>query len=416
MRGLLWPGIAPTMVAVAVASFAAGRAHLVETEHYNVRTDVDERFTRLVGEHMEAIYGEYAVRLKGYELKVHGKFQVRVFARREDYDAAVPAPLAGSAGAFVSADRLLAACKEGRTDEQVFRTLYHEGFHQFLYCCVSQDCPLWVNEGLAEYFSEATWNGRSFSTGQVPAGRLFVITRAVNANEHIPLEALFRMESREWLRNMKGLRTAASLQYCQAWSVVHFLIHAEDGRRGTLLLDYLRRVSEGMDHERAFERSFSSYIAAFERAWKSYVLRLRPGPDQVCRGNLEILAFIAMKIYGTPERFTSLQHLHERLTDRRLEWYVVTSYGERVASSDSQRTASLFMCPYDRKRRGASYILLRNAQTGLPELYCNHHRGIVVRAYYVRRPDGECEVEVEQVVRKTLEPALVRKLEAESRR
>ena len=403
------------LIAVAAGLAPAERSiHRVETEHYHVRTDVGRQFTELVGQHMEAIYKAYTSRFGGYKLKVHEKFVVRVFARQADYNAAVPDKLRGSAGGFISADKMLLSYKESRTDEEVFRTLYHEGFHQFLYSSIAQECPLWVNEGLAEYFSEATWNGRRFTTGQVPVQRLHVVQSALKAGKHIPLEVLFRTDSDQWFRNIRAARTRASLQYCEAWSVVHFLIHASGGRHRPRLLDYLRRISEGMDHGRAFEKSFGSDVKSFERAWADYVMELKPGLDQLCRRNLEILGVVALDVYGTPRQFTSLSDLRRALKDKRVRWTVDTSYGEKINSDDTRKVASLFKCPYDKGRGRTSYVLLKEARTGLPVLFCNHHRGVVLKAYFVPSPHGGYEMEVEQQVRATLPRELLAQLRSPS--
>jgi len=399
----------------AAPTLGAGRVHEVKTRHYEVSTDVSERFAGLIAEHMESIYKEYERRFQGYDLKRHDRFAVRVFERRADYDRAMPPELVGSAGAFVSHMRLLAAFKEERTDEEVFRTLYHEGFHQFLYSCVAPDVPLWVNEGFAEYFSEATWNGRSFTTGQVPMKRLFVLQQAIRENSYIRLNELFAVESAAWLARMRAGQIESYLQYCEAWSVVHFLIHSQRGKFRPRLLGYIKILAEGEDHEEAFAKSFGTNVSAFERAWLQYVQGLQPGRDEVCRNNLEVLAYMALAVNQDPRRLRSLEELHKALTAPNVQWEVRTPYGERITSDDRQRVASLFKCPYDRSRGATSYVLIGNDRTGLPEFYCLHHRGVVMRAYYVTGGDGRMAVRSEQIVTATLPDHIARKLRAKNR-
>jgi len=370
----------------------------VTTDHYTVSTDVSEEFTRLVAEHMEAIYGEYRRKLQGYELKVHGKFEVEVFARRADFDEAVPPSLKGSTGAFTSQDKSLRSFKEKRTNEAVFRTLYHEGFHQFMYTCITPQCPLWVNEGLAEYFSESTWNGKSFTTGQVPGDRLKVVKDAIRRKTHIPLKTLFAMKNDQWLRHIREDQSRASLQYCQAWSVVHFLVHAHNGRYRERLLGYLRRISEETDQEAAFRESFGTDVESFERAWMRHVAALKPTPDDVCRKNMRLIAAMALELYGKPEKFRSVNTLRRDMLGKRLSWTIVAGDGERITSKDERRAKALFRCPYDKSGRACSYTLLRHRRTGVPVLYCTHHRGVVLKAYYVRQKDTY-KVVVEQQVR-----------------
>jgi hypothetical protein len=359
---------------------------------------------------MEEIHQEYARRLKGYELKVHDRFEVRVFARQEHYEAALPGTLVGSAGAFISMDRLLAAYKGDRPDEQVFRTLYHEGFHQFMYSCIAKDPPLWVNEGLAEYFSEATWNGRSFTTGQVPVMKLHSVQQALRNGTAIPLPQLLARDSQTWLHSVRQGNTAGALQYDQAWSLIHFLVHSHGGRHRPKLLDYLRRVSDGADRREAFRASFGTRIAGFEQSWRRYVLSLRPSPDARCRKNLRLLAHLALMVYGSPADFRSLGHLRRRLLDDRYRWYVEAPDGERIASGDKARVRSLFRCPMDRNRSEVSYLAIMDPRTGLPALVCTHQRGVVTVARYLRKPGGEYRVEVDQQVTATLSEGMVRAL------
>lgn len=404
-------GVTLGLIAATVGS-ARQRFHSVETPHYVVQTDVSKRFTHLVGQHMEEIYKEYERRFRGYDLQKHDRFHVKVFSHREDYNDAVPAKLKGSAGAFVSSLRLLAAYMENNTEERVFKTLYHEGFHQFLHSSVGANVPLWVNEGFAEYFSEAVWTGERFTSGQVPAGRLRVLHEALKRNEYISLTKLFMMENRGWLANVR--EGDASLQYAQAWSVVHFLCHARNGRYRPRLLGYVKMLTEGVGRKEAFQKSFGTDIRAFERAWKDYVADLNPDRDEVCRGNMEALMFLGRRIFEGTDRFTSITELRKRLLSDRIRWHMTLGNGRRLDSSDERGVKRLFKCPRDRSRRSHSYILLRNPETDRPELFCLHHPGTVMRAYYVQTSNGY-RVRVERVVRATLPPGLVRALKRAAR-
>ncbi|MBS3763448.1 MAG: hypothetical protein KGZ25_09130, partial [Planctomycetes bacterium] len=64
----------------------------------------------------------------------------------------------------------------------------------------------------------------------------------------------------------------------------------------------------------------------------------------------------------------------------------------------------------DRSKAKISYVLLKNKNTGLPELFCNHHKGVVVRGYYQRGENGKLQMKVETIVRATLPQELLRKL------
>ena len=397
---------------VAGAGPAQGMFHTLKTDHYDVATDVSPQFTTLVGRHMEAIYKAYVARLRGYRMRTDARFTVKVFSWRKDYYASVPPELMGSAGAFVSDLRLLAAFREGRTDEQVFRTLYHEGFHQFLFTCVTRNPPLWVNEGLAEYFFEATWNGTGFTTGQAPIERLHIVKTALRQQDHIPLAVLFAMETESWLHNLRREPTRSSLQYSEAWSVVHFLIHAQGGRHRAKLLKYLRLMSSGGGHGDAFQKSFGTQVGAFEKAWARYVMGLKPGADSVCRNNLDMLAHLALMVYGQPRKFTSLKGLHTRLTDSRNSWHIESSHGIRIESTDGKAVGRLFRCPRAKGGKRSGYLLVTDPGTGLPVLACLEHRGVVLLARYVPKPGSGYDVRTEQLVQATVPWELARALQS----
>ncbi|MFW5915444.1 MAG: peptidase MA family metallohydrolase, partial [Planctomycetota bacterium] len=331
---------------------------------------------------------------------------------RADYEAAIPDALSGSNGAFVSSDKLLAAFKEGRTEEDVFKTLYHEGFHQWLFTRVGARVPLWINEGFAEYFSEAAWDGRRFATGQVPRERLMILQEARERDELIALDKLFQMQDKGWLANVRS--GEASLQYTQAWSIVHFLCHARGGRYRKRLLRYLRRLADGKEEDRAFRKSFGDDMERMEEAWQKYMAGLEPDEQEVCKGNMETVMFLAGEVYDDVREFDDLKELYDKLTDDRLKWEMESSYGETISSSDTKKVRGLFTCPGDDNPDGSSYILLRNPDTGLPELFCMHHRGNVIRVRYEREGD-DLTVRSQRVVRATLPEGLQKALKKHAR-
>jgi hypothetical protein len=148
MTGRGWAFLAVLAVVGAVLA-AAGpasadidldRMYSLSTEHYNIHTDISPQFTALVGRHMEAIYNQYARQLSNYG-EVTGKFTVVVFAHQKQYTEYTDGQALGSTGVFFPALQTLAANAQGRTIYEVLHTLYHEGFHQFMWAAVSQDPP-----------------------------------------------------------------------------------------------------------------------------------------------------------------------------------------------------------------------------------------------------------------------------------
>jgi len=319
----------------------------------------------------------------------------------------VPQQVWGSTGVFMSAGQVLAAHADKRTTEKVLRTLYHEGFHQFMYEVISPDVPVWVNEGIAEYFSDATWNGQTFALGQVSSVRLYVIQQAIKNGTAIPFRRLFSMSSDQWQQNSRADRRQGSLQYSEAWSIVHFLIHADGGRHAPMLNRLLRSIHEGQLPERAMEEVFGEDYGQFERAWARYVMALQPSPKFECRDNMESLLLLAKFIYRDPRSLQSVEQLrYDVLFRTRLGWQIRHPTGKLISSDQTDPVAALFRCPLDRSDSETSYSVIRNVRTGLPTLVCRHHPGVVTLAYYERTPSGDLTVTVEEQVWETLNPDL----------
>jgi len=395
------------LCAALLALVWAGAAHAgpklfkEQTEHYAIETDVSPEFARLVGAHMEEIFKEYSHWFGNYgEMTL--RFRVAVFDDEEQYWKVTPPQVKGSTGVFVSYDQLLAAHRHGRTTEEVLRTLYHEGFHQFMYNLVSRECPVWLNEGLAEYFAEATWNGQGFTTGQVPTLRLHTVQSAIARGRYIPLAQLFTMDPDRWLQNVSTNSHRADLFYSQAWSLAHFLIHAEGGRYAGMLSRFLRELSEREDQEDAFCVSFGTDVRGFEAAWAQYVMSLKPSPKFRCRDNMEALMLLARLVYEDPRTFESVSDLRRRLLHgRRYGWQITRATGETLKWNQTEEVAKLFRCPYHQEG-GISYVVVRHMPTQMPILICNHHPGVIIKAYYRPTPHGGLAVAVEEQVRDTV--------------
>jgi len=397
--------------ACSATASAANLPFTVQTPRYEVQTDVSPGFTQLVAAHMEQINAEYARRFPGFA-QGSQRFRVLVFAGERGYRRAVPRAVWGSTGVFAAPEGFLAAHLEGRTVEEVLRTLYHEGFHQFVRTAVSRTFPTWLNEGLAEYFSEATWDGRGFTAGLVPTMRLHTVQEAIRHQEYVPFDRLFSLTADSWLQNVQTGGRRADIYYCEAWSVVQFLMHGEEGRHVRALDALLKAVAEGRPAEDARREVFGPDLRAVEDAWARYMMSLTPSPKFQCRDNMEIIMVLARMLYTDPRAFRDPAALrHELLNERRARWQVQMPTGRTLHSEDLPEVNALFRCPFGRNRNEVAYVLVPNRHTGLPTLVYDDLPGIVITAYY-RQEGHDLEVVVEELVRDTVPEADLRALHA----
>ena len=109
--------------------------------------------------------------------------------------------------------------------EKIQEDLRHEYTHGVLHASL-QDVPLWLDEGLAEYFEVA---GRPTGLNREYATRLATdFARGWRPN-------LERLESLEAVNDMQ------KTDYQEAWAWIHFLLHHSDDSRD-VLFGYLREL------------------------------------------------------------------------------------------------------------------------------------------------------------------------------
>jgi hypothetical protein len=256
-RGLL---IVFACIAAAGAA-AAPELRPYETPYYIIHTDLPPggaaeavvRMTRL----SDVLRRE--TRGLGFTGRIDRRLPFYLFARRDDYLATGAPP--ESAGAFLG-DRLVAAADDGR-GRAAWHVVQHEAFHQFAAATRGTEFPGWLSEGLGEYFGEALFTGDGYVTGVVPGWRRGRVKRSLAGNSFRPLDSFVLLSQDDW-------NAARVLPYYdQAWSLVQFLLHGEDGRHRERVVRYVGALAEGRELRRAWESSFGDLGDLPER-WRRY--------------------------------------------------------------------------------------------------------------------------------------------------
>jgi tetratricopeptide (TPR) repeat protein len=152
-----------------------------------------------------------------------------------------------SGGVFDGRIRIPLSQIEAHPDELV-RTLSHEMVHWFVRS-ISPECPLWLNEGLAQIHEPASTPDAA----------------AIQALKKRPWQALAT-----WPEQWTNLdRDEAAELYLRSRCFVQWLVRAEGMPR---VLDYLRVVRKGSGRNDAFasvfQRSLAEAEAAFLREWR----------------------------------------------------------------------------------------------------------------------------------------------------
>jgi len=143
-----------------------------------------------------------------------------------------------------------------------FHTIYHEYTHALLFLNFKH-LPLWVSEGVAEFFGNSTVGERDVRTGTADKGHLFLLSKS----DWLPIDGLLGATQESPFYNE---RNPASIFYAQAWAVAHYLLADAQSRREQLLGKYLAAWGRSGDQVAAGREAFGD-LAQFGEKVKKYV-------------------------------------------------------------------------------------------------------------------------------------------------
>ncbi|KPK84510.1 MAG: hypothetical protein AMJ81_05355 [Phycisphaerae bacterium SM23_33] len=241
-----------------------------QTRYYVIHTDLDRDGAREAAIRMTAMAEEYHRRTRGFSGVIRSRLPFYLFRRAEDYYAA--GGPRGSAGGFTG--RALMAIAGDHPTDSTWQVVQHEGFHQFAHAVIRGDIPVWVNEGLAEYFGHAIFTGDDFVTGVVPPYRLQRLKKEIEAGKLMPFRRMMQLSYRQWSGEL------AIANYDQAWSMVHFLVHGEDGRYLKPMSGFMNDIGRSLRYENAWVKNFGRDIDGFEKRWREYWLAQPTNPTE----------------------------------------------------------------------------------------------------------------------------------------
>ena len=233
--------IALALVFASVLPAAAADWVRVETPNFIVFGESGERRVREVADEFERFREALARVIPAASAPVAVPTVVVVFSSQRSFDPYVPRfngkPIRLGGYFFASDDMNIVALADANHDESL-HTIFHEYVHLVL-DNVSRGMPLWLNEGLAEYYGtfKVEDGGRRALIGNVIPSHL----QLLNSRRLLTIPELLAVDQDSPVYN-EGQRQ--SLFYAQSWALVHMLV-AGSPNRAPLLARYGRLVSEG---------------------------------------------------------------------------------------------------------------------------------------------------------------------------
>jgi len=149
--------------------------------------------------------------------------------------------------------------------EHAYHVIYHEYVHLLMRLNLPA-LPVWLNEGLAEFFGHATLSDKESGIGRPSIDQLNILRQA----RLLPMAALFTADhSSPYYREAGKI----SVFYAQSWALTHYFMIGDKGARFRQLADYIQMMQDGTAEDEAVGRAFGN-LAQLERQLERYVGRL----------------------------------------------------------------------------------------------------------------------------------------------
>ncbi len=254
----------------------------IKNSFYIIEYNTEDEFAQKVSKNMETIQKLYR---KLFPTGQSDSFVIKIFSKEAGFhkysgtpDGVVAyfspgqAELCGYKTADITeikvdGDQVIKIGKD-MAEEEVFRVMYHEGWHQFLQLYVGKNrrigAPMWFNEGMAEYF----FGGKFDKDGKFEVGlhswRAPVISKLVNAGKHVPLAQFLRYDRTAYYSN-------PGVCYAQGWSLCYFMLKSEKKEYQNILLQMLPMLKKVGDGQRAMDKLFEKIdVAKLEQEWLEF--------------------------------------------------------------------------------------------------------------------------------------------------
>lgn len=255
----------------------------VRSPHFTVLTNGSDKQARRVAQQLEQIRAVFHMAFP--RVRVDTGVPIVVFAAKDEKTFRSLEP-----EAFTKKGQLQRAGMFTRGPEKNFVLLrldvessqgFRIVFHEYTHLLVNHDLeslPLWLNEGLAEFYGHSqvlekeVWLGR-------PSEPHVLLLREKNL---LPLETLFKVDHASPYYNEEN---KGSIFYAQSWALTHYLLLKRASGQSNPAAEFVNLLRQDVDAATAAQRAFGD-LAKLQKELASYVrqasfkfVRLKSSPE-----------------------------------------------------------------------------------------------------------------------------------------
>jgi tetratricopeptide (TPR) repeat protein len=239
---------------------------LARSKHFVFISSADERRTREVAAELETLASALTQVDSTFSAPEAMPTRVILFTREREsrpyFDTLLNHREGNTSGVFVKlGDGGSMLINENYGWHSADRAPLHELIH-YLMQSGDAKAPLWLEEGIAEYFSNATIRPRSISAGQPIANHLAVLRQRTR----VPLPQLFAVVRESDIYNGA---TGQEIFYAESWAVVDWLMRASRNN-GADFYAFVHDVSHGTPPQAALEARYHRSLRDIDAALSRY--------------------------------------------------------------------------------------------------------------------------------------------------
>jgi hypothetical protein len=255
---------------------------LVKTENFIIYSNANIKIAKFTGENLERL--RRTLTLLGNVQSVNAPVPTTIFLFKnnksfEPYNLRIYGQTPSIAGYFLPRpDGNYIAINAEHNAGQV---IYHEYIHFFLNNNL-KELPLWLNEGLAEYYSTFEADDKKANIGRPLQHHLAFL----RSNPTMPLDRLFAASEGVIFLDEESKQ---GLFYAQSWLLVHYLLQGQEAKLRPGFSKFLTLLAQGHPQDKALADALGMDKSQLETELENYSRRSFFQYNQLSSDELEIL-------------------------------------------------------------------------------------------------------------------------------
>jgi tetratricopeptide (TPR) repeat protein len=242
----------------------------VRSQHFTVVTDSNEKMGRRIADQFERMRSVFHVAFPHLSIDNGSPIIVLAVKNEKDFRELEPQVYLAKGqlklgGLFLRApDKNYVLMRVDAEGDHPYAVIYHEYTH-FLLSKAAEWLPLWMNEGLAEFYENTDIHDKDVALGQPSPENL----QLLRTNRPLPLATLFAVDTSSpyYHEENKG-----SIFYAESWVLTHYLQVKDYQDKTHHLTDYAELLAQKVDAVTAAIRALGD-LKQLQSNLDNYILR-----------------------------------------------------------------------------------------------------------------------------------------------